>query len=331
MFDQQLQFEWYGMFFLLPLPLLVRWLLKPKADSVAQQSLNVPFIYDFQQTVSVPKNNQSPTKYRRLIAILLWLAWLFFVLALAKPVWLGDAVKLPISTRNILLAVDLSGSMQERDFTLNGTKVSRLAATKKVALDFIDRREGDSIGLILFGDQAYLQTPLTRDRKTVATLLNEAELGLAGERTALGDAIGLAIKRVQQRSGQSYVLVLMTDGAATVGADVREAAIFAASVGLKIYTVGISSAIKDSQTRHTALDEKTLQYVAQITAGQYFRARDTKEFNAIYQQLDILEPVAKQAEQWRPREDVFYMPLGIAALLVLVMALVNKTNITRLR
>jgi Ca-activated chloride channel family protein len=278
--------------------------------------LYVPFLNDFQQAFTPTKTNP---KKRQLLFVLALLAWLFFVVALTKPVWLGDVVNVPVSARNILLAVDLSGSMQERDFTLQGSKVSRLAATKKVAIDFINRREGDRIGLILFGDQAYLQTPLTRDRKTVKKLLSEAALGLAGERTALGDAIGLAVKRVKKSSNQSYVLVLMTDGAATTGADVHEATHIAAQTGLKIYTVGIGSADTNTVKHHTALDEKTLKHIAQKTGGQYFRARTTTEFNAIYQHLDDLEPMLGKAEQWRPRYDLFHWPLAVAVLLILLL------------
>ncbi|HHL18374.1 MAG TPA: VWA domain-containing protein [Thiothrix sp.] len=312
------ELQWYGMLLLLPLPLVARWWLKPTLIVDKQpQALHVPFINDFQQAFTPAKNNP---KQRRLLFFLALLAWLFFVVALTKPVWLGDAVNLPINARNILLAIDLSGSMQERDFTLKGRNISRLAATKKVAIDFINRRAGDRIGLILFGDQAYLQTPLTHDRKTVEKLLSEATLGLAGERTALGDAIGLAIKRVKKSSNQSYVLVLMTDGAATAGVDVREAANIAAMTGLKIYTVGIGSAATNTVTHHTALDEKTLQHIAQITGGLYFRARTIKEFDAIYQQLDTLEPVVSKTEQWRPRYDLFHWPLAIAVLFIILLA-----------
>ncbi len=316
------ELQWYGMLLLLPLPLAARWWLKSMLIVDQQsQALQVPFINDFQQTFRPAEN--SP-KQRRLLFVLALFAWLFFVVALTKPVWLGDAINLPISARNILLAIDLSGSMQERDFTLKGVKVSRLAATKKVAIDFINRREGDRIGLILFGDQAYLQTPLTHDRQTVKTLLSEAALGLAGERTALGDAIGLAVKRVKNSSKQSYVLVLMTDGAATTGVDVYEAANIAALAGLKIYTVGIGSAAINTVAHHTTLDEKTLKHIAQITGGQYFRARTIKEFDAIYQRLDTLEPVVSKAEQWRPRYDLFHWPLAAAVFLIILLASLRR-------
>jgi len=145
------------------------------------------------------------------------LTWVMLITAAARPVWIGDTVALPMAGRDLMMAVDLSGSMQEQDFILNGEVVDRLVATKAVAGEFIRKRTGDRIGLVLFGDQAYLQAPLTFDRQTVLQLLNESALGLAGERTAIGDAIGLSLKRLQDSLEKNRVLILMTDGANTAG------------------------------------------------------------------------------------------------------------------
>lgn len=307
------ELQWYWMLFLIPLPLLVRWLLKPSRPEL-RQTLNVPFIEDFQQPSVVRK-----TALKKFMLLLAILAWITFIFAMAKPIWIGDPVSLPVSARNLIIAVDLSGSMQERDFKMGGRMVSRLKATKKVAIDFINRRDGDRIGLILFGDQAYLQAPLTLDRKTVSRLLSEAVLGLAGERTALGDAIGLAVKRVYEHPDQPHVLVLMTDGATTVGVDALEAAKIAAQVELKIYTVGIGSVLKTKYSRRTDLDEDTLKEIANITGGDYFQARNVKEFTAIYKKIDELEPVERKGKEWRPRHDLFHLPLALAfGLLVLL-------------
>ncbi len=223
-----------------------------------------------------------------------------------------------------MLAVDLSGSMKQRDFELKQQLVDRLTATKAVAGDFIRRRAGDRIGLILFGDQAYLQTPLTFDRQTVQQLLDESVLGLAGERTAIGDAIGIAIKRLQNRPKSNRVLILMTDGANTAGrVDPQEAAEMAASIGLKIYTVGIGSESQAGgffNSGRSDLDEQALIAIASVTQGQYFRARDTAEFERIYDRLDQLEPIDQKAETWRPQQDLFRWPL-LAALLFWALAL----------
>lgn len=320
------EFQWLWMFVLLPLPFLVHTLLKP-LKRVPAVALKVPFIEDFQQTETL----LTLSHRKRLLLIIAGLAWVMLITALARPIWVSDAVELPVSGRDLMLAVDLSGSMQEQDFQLNGRFVDRLVATKSVAGEFIKRRQGDRIGLILFGDQAYLQTPLTFDRKTVYTLLNEAALGLAGEKTAIGDAIGLAVKRLRKQNDKQHILIIMTDGANTAGVvSPDEAAKLAAQEGLKIYTVGIGS----EQSRqgnvfgfsmpNTSLDEKTLKNIAEFTGGKYFRARDTKEFQKIYQELDELEPVEKAVESWRPQTELFRWPLLFSFIFFLAMLVTRK-------
>jgi Ca-activated chloride channel family protein len=252
--------------------------------------------------------------------------------AAARPVWVGDSVSLPMEGRDLMMAVDLSGSMQEQDFILNRQVVDRLAATKAVAGEFIRKRSGDRIGLVLFGDQAYLQAPLTFDRHTVLQLLNEAALGLAGERTAIGDAIGLALKRLQNSPEKNRVLILMTDGANTAGSvSPLEAADMAAAAGLKIYTVGIGSESDAARSLfgfqlmnpNADLDERSLRAIADKTGGQYFRARDTEEFHKIYAELDRLEPLEQDAQQWRPQQELFRWPLLAAFVLVLLTAVLR--------
>ena len=324
------EFLWWWLFALLPLPWLVRWWLKPaeQADGIA---LKVPFLEDFQQG-----NQVLGRSWHGLLALLLAsAAWLMLVSAAARPVWIGDTVAMPVSGRDLMLAVDLSGSMQEQDFILNGQVVDRLVATKAVAGEFVRNRVGDRIGMVLFGDQAYLQAPLTFDRLTVLQLLNEAQIGLAGERTAIGDAIGLALKRLQGSPEKNRVLILMTDGANTAGSvSPLEAADMAAAAGLKIYTVGIGS--ESDQMRSvfgfqlvnpTAdLDEKTLKSIAERTGGAYFRARDTEEFHNIYAELDRLEPAEKEAQQWRPQQELFRWPLLVALVLTLSAAVLRMNR-----
>jgi len=320
------EFQWFWMFLLLPLPILLRAVLKP-IQAVPAVALKVPFIEDFQQSDSLLSISNS----NRLLLILTGLAWLGLITALARPIWISDVVELPVSGRDLMLAVDLSGSMQEQDFQLNGRFVDRLVATKAVAGEFIKRREGDRIGLILFGDQAYLQTPLTFDRKTVYTLLHEAALGLAGEKTAIGDAIGLALKRLRKQKDQQHILIIMTDGANTAGVvSPDEAAKLAAQEGLKIYTVGIGSeqarqgSVFGFSMPNTSLDEKTLKNIAELTGGKYFRARDTQEFQKIYHELDKLEPVEKSVESWRPQAELFRWPLLFSVILFLSTLLIRK-------
>jgi Ca-activated chloride channel family protein len=227
-----------------------------------------------------------------------------------------------VSGRNLMLAVDLSGSMDQKDFELGARRVDRLTATKAVASDFISRREGDRIGLILFGERAYLQVPLTLDRETVKVLLLEAFIGLAGEKTAIGDAITLAVKRIHDLDEDpgEQVLVLLTDGANTAGeVQPLKAAELARQVGLRIYTIGIgaeqlevSSLIGGRRNINPSadLDEETLTAIADMTGGRYFRARDTAGLQDIYRLVDELEPVEEPEAGFRPVKSLFYIPLA---------------------
>lgn len=312
---------------LLPLPIVIWWLTNPVTEQNSA-ALKVPFLQDLPQTKDLP----SPRNWRWLARLCLLVTWCSFIAALARPVMVGELVQLPVSGRNLMLAVDLSLSMQEQDYQVGDRMVDRLTATKFVAGEFIERRVGDRIGLILFGDQAYLQAPLTFDRKTVRKLLDESALGLAGRNTAIGDAIGLALKRLNEQPDSEHILVLMTDGENTAGVvSVEEAAKMAAKNKLKIYTVGIGSQRRNnidffSQARSSGLDEETLLKIAEMTGGRYYRATDTSTFLKIYEQLDELEPIERKQQQWRPRTDLFYWPLGVALLFGLLSIAIREQS-----
>lgn len=309
---------------LLPLPWLA-WRILPPATQ-AHPALRVPFFSVLQK--SAENDIIPPTKIRLLTASI---AWLLLVLAAAQPQWQGDPIALPLSGRDLMLAVDVSGSMEIPDFNLDGEPVTRLTVIKNTASSFVKRRSGDRIGLILFGSQAYLQAPLTFDRNTVDLMLNEAEIGLAGKETAIGDAIGLAIKRLRKQAENSRVLVLLTDGANTAGSvDPLSAAKLAAQEGLRIYTIGVGAdqlrinvpSMFGSQIVNPSadLDEKTLRAIAKVTNGAYFRAKDTAGLEEIYQQLDQIEPAAKDEDFFRPIRSLYIWPLGAALLLSLWLA-----------
>lgn len=314
-----LSFAWPWLLLLLPLPLLLRR-IAPAATTDRESALRIPFLEDFITPQAQLQAHRRP-RWRLLLATL---SWLLLVSAAARPQWLGDAIELPASGRDLMLAVDLSGSMKEQDFVINGERVDRLTATKWVAGDFIQRRTGDRIGLILFGDRAYLQTPLTFDRTTVKTLLEEAVIGLAGKQTAIGDAIGLAIKRLQRQSELNRVLILLTDGANTAGEiEPERAAELAARSGLKIYTIGIGNdrmtvrSLFGSQVINPSreLNESALKKIAELTGGRYFRAKNTEQLSQIYQLLDQLEPVAQESQLFRPVKPLFPWPLALSLLL----------------
>ncbi|BBP04411.1 hypothetical protein TPL01_21100 [Sulfuriferula plumbiphila] len=323
-----IHFEWPWLFLILPLPLLLRLSL-PRADEIREAALRVPGLDPFAMESAAKPGRLAQRRGRAWLGAL---AWLLLVTAAARPVWLGDPIDLPVSGRDLMLAVDLSGSMQTPDFAIHGQRVSRLDAIKEIAGDFIDRRVGDRIGLILFGTQAYLQTPLTFDRKTVHTLLDEAAIGLAGEQTAIGDAIGLAVKRLRERPHGNKVLILLTDGVSNAGAVTPlKAAELAAQEGVTIYTIGIGAdemqipSLFGMQSVNPSgdLDEDTLRAIAKATGGRYFRARDTEQLNQIYTILDKLQPVDQEKQTFRPHTTLFYWPLAISLLLAGLLLLPN--------
>lgn len=324
-----IRFEWLWTFAALPLPLLLRLLL-PTAKSQQDAALHVPFIEDF-QTIG---ERTLRFKQRRWPLLLAALAWICLVTAAARPQWIGEPIELPTSGRDLMLAVDLSGSMDTPDFQLSGRVVNRLEATQTIAGEFIQRRVGDRVGLILFGEQAYLQTPLTFDRETVRTLLYEAVIGLAGQATAIGDAIGLMVKRLGDAQTTDQVMILLTDGANTAGEVAPlKAAELAAQKGLKIYTIGIGADEMVVQSLFgrqrvnpsSDLDEALLTAIADKTGGRYFRARNADELKEIYDLIDQLEPTEQEAQVFRPLRALYIYPLGAAmawaTLLILALSL----------
>jgi Ca-activated chloride channel family protein len=250
--------------------------------------------------------------------------WLLVVLAAMRPQWLGEPLAVSTSGRKVLLAVDASGSMATPDM---GGSETRLQVVQEVAGQFIDGRQGDQVGLILFGTQPYLQAPLTPDLTTVHRFLDEAIVGVAGSETAIGDAIGLALKRLRASdngdaaadSNARTVLILLTDGESNAGAlPPIEAARLAAQAGLRIYTIGVGAVPQGgffASQGNTDLDEDTLKAVAKATGGEYFRAANADTLQAVYRQIDKLEPAAGRDQWLRPTHEWFTLPLGVALVL----------------
>ncbi|EIC19685.1 vWA domain-containing protein [Thiorhodovibrio frisius] len=304
--------HWWA-FLALPLPLLA-YLALPRAPALAGAALRVPFY-----ALAMRGRVTQSARPAGLMLFLALLVWLLLVTAAARPQWIGDPLPLPLAGRDLMLAVDISGSMVEEDMVIGARVTDRLTAVKAVAGDFIERRAGDRIGLILFGQQAYLQAPLTFDRETVRTLLFESAIGLAGRETAIGDAIGLSVKRLRDQPAEQRVLILLTDGANTAGAiSPDKAAELAAEAGVRIYTIGIGADPRGPfgmSLGRNPLDERTLKAIAKQTGGRYFRARDLRELQSIYALLDELEPVDTEEEGFRPVIELFAWPLGMALIL----------------
>ncbi|MCZ6620218.1 MAG: VWA domain-containing protein [Gammaproteobacteria bacterium] len=313
---------WPFVFVLIPLPVLLRRYWEPLQRQ--QAALSVPDIANFQ----IEEVSHSSTLNRGLPwrTLLLWLAWTALVTAAARPQWTGESVTLPTTGRDLMLAVDISGSMGTEDLLLGGQVVNRLTVVKSVVSDFIETRQGDRLGLILFGTNAYLQAPLTFDLETVNRLLIEAPVGIAGGKTAIGDAIGLAVKRLRQRPDGDHVLILLTDGTNNVGevAPIK-AAELANHGGIRIYAIGVGAdemrlkrafGLPGSRIINPSaeLDEKTLSAIAEKTGGRYFRAQNTEKLVEIYNIIDALEPIEQEAETYRPIAALFYWPLTVAWL-----------------
>jgi Ca-activated chloride channel family protein len=325
------ELQWPFIFLLLPLPLVVRWLSKAQSNAVGA-ALRVPF---FAQLRSLSGEQNSPVvngnKFHLLLMSLLWIALLA---ASARPIWIGDAVAMPTNGRDLMLAVDISGSMSQEDMIIQDEALPRLTVVKAVVNQFVEQRRGDKLGLILFGSQPYIQSPLTFDLDTVNTLMNEAQVGFAGKQTAIGDAIGFAIKRLRDRPENSRVVVLLTDGADTASSlSPLEASKLAASEQIKIYTIGVgatemrvpgvfgSSFGARTVNPSADLDEGSLQSIADNTGGAYYRARNPSELQAAYAAIAALEPVEQEQEMLRPERSLLHWPLLTAAGLWLILAL----------
>lgn len=314
----RLAFEWAWAWLLLPLPLVAYRFVAPLRRG-AGQALKVPERDRFSRAGTAPGTTPR-LSLDWLLAALMWLCLLF---AAARPLLLDTTLTAPATGRDLMLAVDLSGSMEVRDARLAGRPRSRLNAIKSVAGDFIERRVGDRVGLILFGGQAYLQAPLSFDRATVRAFLEESSVGLAGRQTALGDAIALAVKRMSDEGAapEHRVLVLLTDGAATAGVlTPLKAAQLAREAGLKIYTIGIGSSRGSQPGVSSELDEATLLAIADLTGGRYFRAAATGRLEQIYAELDLLEPAELDEPALRSGRPAHLPALVLALLLGLALA-----------
>ncbi len=309
---------------LLPLPLLVYYLL-PARQPTQDRALRVPDIASYRAFMQESNTRSSRHVLRILLLVLVWVALL---LATARPQSFGEPVGIPVTGRDLMLGIDISGSMREADLYAGNTRATRMAVVKQVAKDFIARRTGDRVGLIMFGSQAYVQTPLTHDHETVQHFLEEAAVGLAGRSTAIGDAIGLAVKRLRERPESSRVLVLLTDGENSAGViEPIAAARLAKASGIRIHAIGVGSDQQQSVfnvpfgSRRSELDETTLRAISNETGGQYFRARNQQELARIYQEIDRLEPTELESDEFRPLRELFVWPLSVAFFLSLLWAL----------
>lgn len=314
---------WWWVLWLIPLPLIVRRFL-PSSNNI-DSALHIPLLqaYPLDQMTTVSAS-------MRLAQYSLWCLWICLILASSRPFWLGEPTHRVTSGRDIMLAIDISGSMQEADMRIGTRTASRIDVLKKVVTHFIERRQGDRLGLILFGTRAYTYVPLTFDRDALSELLSDVSSGLAGRLTAIGDAIGIAVKTLNEQTSKHKVLILVTDGSNTSGANQPiNAARIAAHQGMTIYTVGVGNDAEAMRTLlnqkniapGTELNETLLRQIAAVSGGQYFRARNTRSLERIYQTLDKLEPVEIGKRLHRPKYDLFQFPLGFGLAVFIIFML----------
>jgi Ca-activated chloride channel homolog len=301
---------------LVVLPLLLHWLLP--AYRQTKTGVVVPFL---NRLVALTGRQPAPgavaVRPPLMQRVCLWVIWLCIVLALARPQWLEKPMTKTLPTRDLLLAVDLSGPMETRDFTdAAGQRVDRLTAVKGVLDDFLVRRQGDRVGLIFFGSAAFVQAPFTEDLEACRALIDEAQLRMAGPKTAFGDAVGLAITVFEHDTGvRDRVLIALTDGNDT-GSQVPpvKAAEIARDRKITIHTVAVGDPTAAGEEK---LDEETLKAVAATTGGRYSHADDRSALAAIYAELDALRTREAQTVSHRPRRELFHWPLGVGLLLSL--------------
>ncbi|CAH8189683.1 vWA domain-containing protein [Vibrio aestuarianus] len=313
---------WWWALLLLPLPLVIYRFLPPVKERAA---IHLPYL---------PKQDQISSPRNIAIKAIATAIWCLLILAVARPVWYDDPVTTQPKHRDLMLVVDLSYSMSQEDMQQGGQYIDRLTAVKNVLSDFIQKREGDRLGLVLFADHAYLQTPLTLDKNTISEQLNQAVLKLIGTQTAIGEGIGLATKTFIDSDALQRVMILLSDGSNTSGVlDPLEAAKIAKKYDATIYTIGVGAGemmVKEffmTRKVNTAqdLDEKTLTEIANITGGKYFRARNSQDLANIYDTINQLEPISQATQTWRPQTEWFGYPL-LAALMLSVILIVLRRN-----
>ncbi len=324
------QFVWPIVFVLLPLPLILRQILGVSnlASKNFSGALKVPFFSRLQ------KLSHSEISTQRTMSPLLWLlVWILFVVAAARPVWVGNPIILEKEARNIVLTLDVSGSMEEQDYDIKGHPLTRLDMVKQLANDFIEQRKGDNLGLVIFGSEAYTYAPLSPDTQTLKGLMDEIGIGIAGTQTAMGDALALAVQTATTVPEKARIVILMSDGYANMGAiQVDEAIKIAQKAGVKVYTIGIGSdhaAIQDllgfvQINTPMALDEETMTRIAKETGGQYFRARTSSDLAKIYQLIDDLETAKAEETTIRPRKEMAYYFLLMGLTLWLIAFAVRR-------
>lgn len=324
-----LQFDLVWAFLLLPLPQLVWWLTPAHQERV--EAVRAPFFARLAALTGQRGSRGSVVLTRSTTGwVVLLVSWLSLVTALGRPIWLGEPQTTVESARDLMLAVDLSGSMDIEDFVdPAGDRSTRLDGVKEVLGGFIEKRKGDRIGLIVFGAAPFVQVPFTLDTEVTRELLSEATVGMAGDQTAIGDSIGLAVRIFKNSEASNRVLMILTDGNDT-GSLVPplQAAEIAATEGITVYVVGVGDPAAAGEER---LNEEVLRAIAERTGGRYFFAGDEGELETIYAELDRLEAIEFESTTYVPRRELFYVPLAVALLAWILFSALAWLRVSRRR
>jgi Ca-activated chloride channel family protein len=315
-----IDFAWPWSFLILPLPLFLFKLSKVKKEQyISIYSSTLPFL----------SNTTTGEKaYHKIPFYLLIILWIVLIVTLARPQWLSEPIIQTLPTRDLMLAVDVSKSMSIQDASVDGKSDSRINMVKSYLQSFVQQRKGDRIGTIVFADHAYLMIPFTTDWNATSQLLSEINVGLVGNFTAIGEAITLAVKKMLHEPLNNKVLILLSDGRDTVNTiSPINAAKLAKASGLKIFTIGIGSdPTDDSNDIPSDLDENTLEKIANLTGGQYFRARSEQDLSEIYQQINLIEPLSLKSVTYQPYKDLIVWPLSLLLLLTLILLWIIKND-----
>lgn len=328
-------FAYPQMLWLLFLPFIVYFMF-PKVRNSVDMALKVPFIEDLKNIKNKTSRFYIPFDKKNILKslkfIYLFLMWVLLVLAVARPQYVGEPFRLKNEHRDILLIIDISTSMLEPDFSVKNRRIDRLTAVKAVVSSFIEKRTEDRLGLVLFGTRAYLQSPLTFDKDSIKNILLDTDAGMAGNTTAIGDALGLGLKNLKdEKNKANKIIILLTDGENNDGSlSMAQAIDLAEKEGIKIYTIGIGVEAHFLSSlfslRNNELDEDSLKSLAQKTQGNYFKATDLNSLAEIYQKIDALEPQNSEGTIVQEKTDLFYFPvLGALFLALLLLFLPRST------
>lgn len=323
-------FHWPWFALLLPLPLLLRWLLPVRAKEKSDEAAEISFPAMYRLKNVFPACQAIKKRNDTIFLSFLLLSWILLIVALMQPENVDQYRQVKNKGYDLMLAVDISGSMQALDFSTSNKAISRLDVTKEVVGNFINGRQGDRLGLILFGQNAYLHVPLTLDTASVSRMLNETVPGMAGNATAIGDALGLGVRTLRERPSGSRVLILLTDGEDNASSiPPLEAAKLAKRYGIRIYTIGIGkkglvpfpNQLGGYSMGQVSIDEELLKEIAKETEGQYFSATNLKMLASVYEQIDKLEKSEANETLFLIREPLYQYPLSLSLLLLLALTL----------